>query len=298
MSLKVSICIPCYEQLDYLKLTLDSVLKQTYLDYEVIVSDDSISNTVSNYIDEISGAFHGKLQYFRNRPPKGSPDNWNFAMRWATGDLIHLLHHDDYYTNPQALSNMVSSFQESPVSQIFVGGLTGVDANTGKISSLTLSQSDFERLKKSPVEIFFANIIGPPSNLVFRAECRKDFDRNLKWLVDMEFYYRLLEKCGKWVIPGHPFITSISNASNNVTQFCDSNPAVEVMEFLFVYNKHIRKRFLSIRWINIFRVRIIRKYGLFELADFKKYSGQQRIPAFIWILIKLEKYKYVFTNKK
>ena len=36
---KVSVCIPAYNQIKYLKRTIDSVLEQTYTDYEIIITD-------------------------------------------------------------------------------------------------------------------------------------------------------------------------------------------------------------------------------------------------------------------
>ncbi|MFN9687426.1 MAG: glycosyltransferase, partial [Bacteroidota bacterium] len=41
-----SICLPAYEQVFFLKQTLDSIQKQLFTDYEIIFSDDSISDEV------------------------------------------------------------------------------------------------------------------------------------------------------------------------------------------------------------------------------------------------------------
>ena len=57
-----SICLPAYEQVFFLKQTLDSIHKQVFTDYEIIFSDDSISNEVYNLVHSYD--FYGKLKYF------------------------------------------------------------------------------------------------------------------------------------------------------------------------------------------------------------------------------------------
>jgi len=61
-----SICLPAYEQVFFLKQTLDSIHKQVFTDYEIIFSDDSISDEVYNLVH--SYVFQVKLKYFRQKP--------------------------------------------------------------------------------------------------------------------------------------------------------------------------------------------------------------------------------------
>ena len=58
---KVSLCIPAYKQVEYLRVTLNSVLKQDFHDYELIVTDDSADDSVKNLLSEFD--FKGKLKY-------------------------------------------------------------------------------------------------------------------------------------------------------------------------------------------------------------------------------------------
>ena len=71
MNPKVSICIPAYKQLAILRKVLDSILIQSFENYEVIISDDSPDYGVELLIGEFD--FKGRLKYSRNQTALGSP---------------------------------------------------------------------------------------------------------------------------------------------------------------------------------------------------------------------------------
>ena len=87
---KVSICIPTYNQVEYLKKCIQSILAQDYLDYEIVISDDSTNDTVKSYIDSLN--LNQKISYYRNSPSLGTPENWNHAISKAKGKYIKVLH--------------------------------------------------------------------------------------------------------------------------------------------------------------------------------------------------------------
>ena len=47
----ISICIPAYKHVEYLQRLLDSVLRQTYTDYEIVITDDSPDNSVAELVE-------------------------------------------------------------------------------------------------------------------------------------------------------------------------------------------------------------------------------------------------------
>jgi glycosyltransferase involved in cell wall biosynthesis len=109
---RVSICIPTYCQLDYLRETLRSVQAQDFDDYELIISDDTPDETVQQLV--ASFGFDNRLHYHRNPVPLGSPENWNAAVRRAKGAYIKLLHHDDRFSHSRALGIFVRLLDEHP----------------------------------------------------------------------------------------------------------------------------------------------------------------------------------------
>src|SRR5439155_18647369 len=82
----VSICIPAYKRVEFLKRLLESISIQSFKDFEVIITDDSPTNEVY----ELSQAYKDKftLFYSKNAVAVGTPENWNEAIRHAKGEWI------------------------------------------------------------------------------------------------------------------------------------------------------------------------------------------------------------------
>jgi len=89
----VSIIIPCYNQGDTLPLTLDSVLQQSYLDWECIIMDDGSSdnsNIIAQKYTEKDKRFH---YYYQNN--QGLAQTRNNAIKKSHGEFILPLDSDD-----------------------------------------------------------------------------------------------------------------------------------------------------------------------------------------------------------
>ena len=63
----ISICIPAYKRVNYLKRLLASIEIQSFTNFEVIISDDSDDNSVEALIQEFNHKF--SISYFKNEKP-------------------------------------------------------------------------------------------------------------------------------------------------------------------------------------------------------------------------------------
>ena len=109
-TLKFSILVPAYETGEnYLREMIDSVLAQTYENFELILADasktDAVEKVVSTYEDD-------RIKYKKMQLNGGISANTNYAMMYATGDYAALLDHDDLLT-PDALYEMVRKIEEA-----------------------------------------------------------------------------------------------------------------------------------------------------------------------------------------
>ena len=82
----ISICIPAYKHVDYLKRLLDSIAIQTFKDFEVIITDDSPGNEVEQFCLQYQSLL--PIKYIKNNTSLGSPGNWNACISNASGQWI------------------------------------------------------------------------------------------------------------------------------------------------------------------------------------------------------------------
>ncbi|WP_309381115.1 glycosyltransferase family 2 protein [Cerasicoccus frondis] len=109
---KVSVCIPAYNVEKYVCETLDSVLAQTFKDFEIIFVDDgSVDRTLA--IAEDYSKRDSRIRVFAQGENKGLIENRNRTLKEARGDLIALADSDDIM-HPDRLARQVSFMDNNP----------------------------------------------------------------------------------------------------------------------------------------------------------------------------------------
>lgn len=264
--MKVSICIPAYRQVEFLRGTLLSIARQDFQDFELIVSDDSPDDSVRNLLAEFD--FGERLRYVRNTPALGSPENWNAAMRLARGEYVKVQHHDDRFAGPDALGRFVQLLDANPNADFGFSAclVEHVDSGLQRIHRPTEQQ--LADLRSSPAALFNGNWVGAPSATIVRNGLGLEYDRRMKWLVDMDYYYRVLMHNGHFAYSPDVLIVTPTNAAHQVTEICRDDAVVEIGEAMLLYGKFTleqrRQRLVQRGWENLFRRFRMRKLGDFE----------------------------------
>src|SRR5688572_13377260 len=223
----ISICIPAYKNVAFLKRLLDSIAIQTYKDYEVIICDDSPDETVAEFIKTYAGV--GRLLFKRNAVSLGTPENWNECIRNAYGSWIKIMHDDDWFTDTNSLLSFYNGIVAHPQAGLIYSAYITVNEETNYQKRITASSWRRRLLKGNPSTLISANIIGPPSAVIYKADSQLYFDKNLKWLVDIEFYYRYLKSYGSDYID-KPLV-NIGMNEFQVTQQSSMVREVEIPEY-------------------------------------------------------------------
>ena len=104
---KISVLIPMYNRKNYIQDCIDSVLNQTFQDFEIVIRDDYSTDGVFElvqkvYAEEIAC---GKIRIFRNEKNLGEGANTNLLILDAKGKYFTFLHNDDLYL-PHALKHL------------------------------------------------------------------------------------------------------------------------------------------------------------------------------------------------
>jgi len=191
----ISICIPCYEMHGkgdlYLTYLLDSIVIQKFNLYEVVVSDQSSSNMIENVAYNYSSKID--LTYCKCDKPGKSSYNLNNAISKAKYGIIKPMFQDDFFINNNCLS-LIAEQNTTP----FGGcGFTHFDENNVHIGNTMLPKYN-ENIKNG------INTIGSPSTVFFKNDDNY-FNNDLVWLMDCEFYERLMRK--------YNYLTTISDIS-------------------------------------------------------------------------------------
>ena len=89
---KVSVCMPVYNGGDYIADSIQSVLTQTYKNFNLIVCDNCSTDNTEEIIRNFNDP---RLIYVRNKKNLGLVGNHNRCLELANGEYVYFLHHDD-----------------------------------------------------------------------------------------------------------------------------------------------------------------------------------------------------------
>lgn len=90
--MKFSVLLPTRNRLKYLIYAIETVIKQDYSNWEIIVSDNDSEEKILEYISSLKDE---RIKYFRTEHFCPVTDNWNNALVHSTGDYIIMLGDDD-----------------------------------------------------------------------------------------------------------------------------------------------------------------------------------------------------------
>ena len=186
-----SIAIPTYgyngKGGEFLKFSLDRINKQSFKDFEVVISDHSTDDTIL----EITKLWENilNLKYIRNDKGRGiiSP-NINVAMEKCEGEWIKVLFQDDFLFDEYSLDKQMEFINSNKELIWFFSNF--YHSNTGY---------DFYRFYEPLWNDYVwsgNNTLGCPSGLTLKNNDILYFDESLNWLMDCDYYERMKNKFG------------------------------------------------------------------------------------------------------
>jgi glycosyltransferase involved in cell wall biosynthesis len=184
----ISVIITCYNYAHYLKGCLDSVLAQTFQDFEVIVvndgSTDNTDDVISPYLN------NSRIRYIKQLNA-GQANAKNTGIMNAKGKFIAFLDADDMWTETK-LEKQFSQFSDPHVGVVY-STVQYIDEQGVGIPSLGDPTYLIPRAGKVTEFLFFDNFI-PFSSSVVRRECFDRagvFDESLKMGIDWDLWLRI-----------------------------------------------------------------------------------------------------------
>lgn len=130
---RLSIGLPVYNGANYLAESLDSLLSQSYQDFELIISDNASTDATPDVCRRYARQ-DPRIRYFRQPRNIGSAGNHNFTIVKATGELYKSASHDDLY-GPGLLERCVDALDRSP-DVVLAHSRSAVIDSTGTVREL------------------------------------------------------------------------------------------------------------------------------------------------------------------
>lgn len=111
--MKISICIPQHNRIDYLLKSLHQIEKQTYQNLEIVVSDDGSTDDTESRIKALQPVYRYPIIYKRNEKNLGYDRNYRQAIELASGEYCFTLGNDDTLSEPGAIEYLIDVLKTS-----------------------------------------------------------------------------------------------------------------------------------------------------------------------------------------
>ena len=181
---QVSVIIPAYNGDRYITEAVESVLAQSYANFEVIVVDDGSSDGTQ----EVLQPYLSRIRYL-SQPNQGVAAARNRGIEAASGELIALLDQDDCFL-PDKLAATVAVFEANPTVALVNSGWRLIEAEGNSISEI----KPWSDLPQLTLETWLTRTPILPSAMMFRREAWQTvggFDSRFNGVDDVEFVWRL-----------------------------------------------------------------------------------------------------------
>jgi len=200
---KVSVVIAAYNRPDYLKAALDSALKQTYENTEIIVVDDCSETDLAGVVE----ACPSKVRYARQSGNGGPSPTRNRGVALASGEYVAFLDDDDQWL-PNKLERQVAAMDEHVAC---LCGFTFLERDQPHVHAITQVTGDF--LRRGNIFCGASGFMGRKDVLL---AC--PFDDRLSSGEEWDVYVRLSQRGAIAYVPEPLFLYRLGNHQSITTK--------------------------------------------------------------------------------
>jgi glycosyltransferase involved in cell wall biosynthesis len=147
----VSVVMPSYNHAPYIESAIDSVIAQTYPNWELIVIDDGSTDATAKLLEKVAAAHDSKVKIFL-RENRGAHATLNELVSLASGAWIQPLNSDDRL-DPERISIMLNATRRHSTEWGF-GGVRAIDAQGRKIDEMANDRAFALRCEQSELPLF------------------------------------------------------------------------------------------------------------------------------------------------
>lgn len=300
MSPKVSVCVDSFNYGRFLPEAIESVLEQSFADFELIIADDR-STDGSLEIAQSYAQKDNRVRIDVAPVNRGMVKNRNACLSLACGEYVKWLHADDFLCSRDALARMVAALDANHAVSLVASARQIVNEQSKSID--IWSCFDEERpiagitvIRRCLFEQ--RNLIGGPSAVMFRrALSARGFDEDFFVMADLEMWFHLLEQ-GCFAYIREPLCAFRSHGRQQTQRDRSAlAPALENRELL---RRYLHKNYVQLRrWIWKYLEydavrRIVRRSRKLKLPD--EHADKAVREWGSWKRFRADRFKYVYRE--
>lgn len=239
-----SIITVSYNSAKTIARTIESVLNQSFENFEYIIIDGSSKDDTLNIIKKYQGISNGKLSFI-SEPDNGIYDAMNKGVQKAHGDVIGIVNSDDWL-EPDTLSTVASFVKKYGIDDVVYTGNILYHYDDRSVQVIKRTRDDLKHLSKR-----YDMGVNHPATFVPKIVYDKYglFDSNLRLQADVDFINRIY---GKGV--GFVFIDKVlSNMSDGGASTKTYNQPL--IDYKYILNKNNVKGFKYYYWFYLYKLR-------------------------------------------
>ena len=246
----ISVCIPVYNGEGFLETAINSVLGQSFTDFELIIVDN---NSTDNTVNIVKKYNDHRINLYKNDSNIGLIPNWNRAIEFANGEYIKILPADDLiYPDCLKLQSDILK-QDSDKRISMVAARKNIIDKKGKIllsrgySKQEGHVNGFKAINKV-IRTGGGNIIGEAGVVMFRKEILNEtgpFNSDLFYVLDLDMWFKMLTIGNLYTLPGILGAFRISESSSSLKVLKTQRD--DITRFI---KKIYKKKQFKLKWYN------------------------------------------------
>lgn len=231
----ISVIIPTHNRVSMLSKAIESVLKQTYQDFELIVVSDASNDGTDEYMNKIIEN-DKRIKYISYSTPYGACYARNTGIESAQGEYIAFLDDDDEWLSKKLEEQLRVFESDHEVGLVYTGyKILYFLSNNRKIEYFSMHGATGNLSKK----ILLTNCIGATSGIMIKTSALDNeirFDNQLKSVQDYEFLIQICQYIKvKYV---KKILVNYNNYLNNKNKQISDNVQTYIDAFEYIKNKH------------------------------------------------------------
>lgn len=215
---KISIIIPSFNKVDYIRSTLSSIILQKYPNLEVIIQDGASTDGTIKIIKEYSDKYP-KIFSWVSKKDNGQADAINKGCRKAKGDIITYLNADDLYSK-NTLRDVGNFFVDHP-NYYWAVGFGNIIDSEGKIISEFVTKYKNLLINFNLYNVLLiVNYISQPSVFLSRSAYKKfgPFIGNNKYVLEYDLWLKIAKIQMPGIIKNN--LSSFRLTTNSISATC------------------------------------------------------------------------------